>query len=196
MKQLVLVHTGITEYDKQGRIQGTLDVPLSKVGRDQIEAITQELAPLGATNLFTSPGQASVQTSEILSAALSLKVRPLDKLTNINYGLWQGMLVEDVKLKQPKVFRKWQEQPATVCPPEGETIPKITDRVAEVMTKITKKVKPDSTTLLVAPAPLASIVRHVVTGADLGNLWQSFEAAGSWEIFPLDKPVKVEIGGP
>ena len=33
-----------------------------------------------------------------------------------------GMLVEEVKQKQPRVYRQWLEHPETVCPPEGETV--------------------------------------------------------------------------
>ena len=32
------------------------------------------------------------------------------------------MLFDEVKSKQPRVYRQWQEQPDTVCPPEGETL--------------------------------------------------------------------------
>ena len=195
MKRIVLIHTAATEYSKQGRIQGTLDVPLSEAGRQQAAALATELAELGATTLFTAPGQASRETSEILGNALELKPRPLDKMTNVNHGLWQGMLIEDVKLKQPKVFRKWQEQPETVCPPEGETIPAARERVSEVLQKVAKKIKPESTTLLVVPDPVASIVRHVITGANLGDLWHSAEAAGRWEVLEMDKPAEVNVGG-
>ena len=57
-----------------------------------------------------------------IGATLDLKVKTLDKLQNLDHGLWQGMLVSDVKTKQPKVYRQWQEQPETVCPPQGETL--------------------------------------------------------------------------
>ena len=32
------------------------------------------------------------------------------------------MLIDDVKRKQPKVYRQWQEQPEIICPPEGEML--------------------------------------------------------------------------
>ena len=37
MLTILLVRSGLTEYDCQGRIQGTLDVPLSGEGRQQVE---------------------------------------------------------------------------------------------------------------------------------------------------------------
>lgn len=191
MKQIVLIHPGTTEYDKQGRIQGTLDVPLCEEGRRQVGNMIDEIRPLNPTTLFTAPGQASQQTSELLGELLGLKPRTLEKLTNVDQGLWQGMLVDDVKTKQPKVFRQWLEHPETVCPPDGETIPHARERVEEVVEKLVKKLKPGATALLVAPDPLVSIVRNVLSGAELGDLWHTGDAAGSWERFEVERPSQV-----
>lgn len=191
MRHLVLVHTCTTEYDKQGRIQGTLDVPLSEDGKQQAADIAEELSALNPSALYSAPGQASQQTAEVLAGRLSLKRRVLDKLSNVDQGLWQGMLVDDVKTKQPKVFRKWIEYPESVCPPEGETIAHARERVAEVLTKLGKKQKADTTLVLVAPYPLACIIRQVLSGADLGDLWHAGNHAGRWEKFELDKPAEV-----
>lgn len=191
MRHLVLVHTGTTEYDKQGRIQGTLDVPLSEDGKLQAIEIAEQLQPLSPTSLYSAPGQASQQTTEVLAERLSLKPRTLDKLTNVDQGLWQGLLVEDVKTKQPKVFKKWLEHPESVCPPEGETITHARERVAEVLSKLGKKQKPDTTVVLVAPDPLACIIRQVLSGAELGDLCHAGHHAGRWEKIELDKPAEL-----
>ena len=39
------------------------------------------------------------------------------------------MLVSDVKRKQPRVYKRWQEQPESVCPPEGEMLGEADERV-------------------------------------------------------------------
>ena len=44
MLTILLVRSGMTEFDSQGRIQGTLDVPLSDEGRQQAEAAADDLA--------------------------------------------------------------------------------------------------------------------------------------------------------
>ena len=188
MKQLLLVRPGATEYDQQGRIQGTLDVPLSEDGRQQVEAMAVELANLQPALLFTSPGQASTQTGELLGEALGLKPRSLDKLLNVNQGLWQGMCIDEVKTKQPKVFKQWLSHPETVCPPEGETIPHAKQRIREVLQKMLKKQKDDTTLLLVVPEPAASIVKHLLCDCELGDLWHAAKRADRWELIDLETP--------
>ncbi|MGI9456070.1 MAG: histidine phosphatase family protein [Aeoliella sp.] len=195
MKQLLLVQPGATEYDQQGRIQGTLDVPLSEDGRQQVEQMAGELRDLRPTSLLTAPGQASRQTGELLGEVLDLKPRTLDKLKNVDQGLWQGMCIDDVKAKQPKVFKQWLEHPETVCPPEGETIAHAKQRVGEVLHKLIKKQKPDTMLLLVAPEPVASVVRYVLCDRELGDLWHAPESASRWELIDLETPKMVEVKG-
>ena len=99
-------------------------------------------------------------------------MKTLDKLQNLDHGLWQGMLVSDVKTKQPKVYRQWQEQPETVCPPQGETLCTAKQRVQAALAKLLKKHKADGLVAIVVPEPLASVFATccgTTTGAICGN---------------------------
>jgi probable phosphoglycerate mutase len=107
MLTIILVRAGRTEFDCQGRIQGTLDVPLSNEGRQQSEAAAIELADQASavTALYTGPCLCAQQTAETISERLKLKPKTLSTLHNLDQGLWQGMLFDEVKSKQPKVYR-------------------------------------------------------------------------------------------
>ena len=43
MVRVLLIRPGATEYDQQGRVQGTLDVPLCEDGRQEVEKMVEEL---------------------------------------------------------------------------------------------------------------------------------------------------------
>ncbi len=182
MFKILLIRPGVTEYDQQGRIQGTLDIPLCEDGRRQVEAMIDELRAQQITVIYTSPSQAAEQTAEALGEALDVKVKSLDTLQNLDHGLWQGMLVTDVKAKQPKVYRQWQEQPETVCPPKGETVIDTEDRLQAAVIKLTKKYKAEGLVAVVLPEPAASVLRHVLRHDELGDLWKSRNGAAAWEI--------------
>ena len=64
-----------------------------------------------------------------------MRLKSVEQLHNLDHGLWQGTLIEDVRRKQPKVYRQWQEQPETVCPPEGEMLPQAAQRVRTALSK-------------------------------------------------------------
>ena len=188
MLTILLVRSGLTEYDCQGRIQGTLDVPLSAEGRQQADATAEELAGRGVAidALYTGPCLSAQQTAETLAGRLKLKPKMIKTLHNLDQGLWQGMLFEEVKSKQPRVFRQWQERPETVCPPEGETLREATDRLRAAIAKLAKKHK-SGTIALVLSQPLASVLRSMLqAGGQPPTLCQS-ACAGK----PLWEPIEL-----
>src|SRR5215475_14486972 len=100
MVQLLLIRPGITEYDQQGRVQGTLNIPLCEDGRQEVDAMVDELRGKEIAAIYSGPSQSAEQTAESLGHALDLKVKTIEDLENLDHGLWQGMLVADVKAKQ------------------------------------------------------------------------------------------------
>jgi phosphoserine phosphatase len=181
MLRVLLIRPGSTEYDRQGRIQGNLDIPLSDDGRQQVEKLVAQIETDPLIAIYCGPSRAAQQTAALVGAAAELKPKVLEGLENLNHGLWQGMLIDDVRTKQPKVYRRWQEEPQTVCPPQGETVAAARKRVETAISKITRKQK-DALVAIVVANPLASIVRHVLTGDHLCDLWNPSNQLASWEL--------------
>lgn len=194
MVQIVLIRPGSTEYDEQGRIQGTLEIPLSAQGRTEVERLATELRPLQIDHLYSSACQPAWETAVNLAAALDVKLKKLDRMQNLDHGLWQGMLVEDVKRRQPKVYRQWQEQPEIICPPEGEMLSQALKRVDAALGRLLKKHK-QGVVGIVLPEPLASLVRSYLTHSEVGDLWKSGCVCGSWEVLTVQEASAVAASG-
>lgn len=192
MLTILLIRSGATEFDAQGRIQGTLDVPLSDEGQHQARAAADQLVDESAsvTALYAGPCLAAQQTAEIVGDRLNLQHKTLKTLHNLNQGLWQGMQYDEVKSKLPKVYRQWLEKPETVCPPEGETLTAAADRARRAIAKLIKKHK-SGVVGLVLSQPLACVMRSVLREEHLPCVCPSACAETRlWE--PIDVPVKVE----
>lgn len=185
MVRIVLIRPGATEYDRQGRIQGVLDVPLSAEGAGEASRIAAELRETGIELLYTSDCEHALQTASAVAAELGVKSKRLENMQNLDHGLWQGMLVEEVKRKQPKVYRQWQEQPASVCPPGGEMLGDAQKRVRAVLVKLFKKHK-EGVVGLVVPEPLASLVRALLERTEVGDLWRAGAEHGTWEAIDVE----------
>lgn len=185
MVRIVLVRPGATEYVQQGRIQGALEVPLSAEGAHEAARLSEELAGINIDALYSSDSEHALQTAEAIAKALGVKLKRLDSLRNLDHGLWQGMLVEEVKRKQPKVYRQWQEQPGSVCPPGGEMIGDAQDRARSALTKLLKKHK-GGTVCLVVPEPLASLVRAYLERSEVGDLWRAGGQHGTWDVIEVE----------
>jgi probable phosphoglycerate mutase len=144
--------------------------------------------------IYTSCCSSARETAESIGTALGVKVKKLDNMQNLDQGLWQGLLVEEVKQKQPKVYRQWLEQPETMCPPEGETIDHARGRVAAVLAKLLKK-HAGGVVGLVVPEPLASVVREHLGDGELGDLWRATSEHGCWSVIVVDADGK-SVAGP
>jgi broad specificity phosphatase PhoE len=181
MLQIVLIRPGTTDYDEQGRILGTLDIPLSEQGNRDVERMIEELRPHSISAVYCGPCQSADQTATAIAHALDVKLKKIDNLKNIDHGLWQGMLIEDVKRKQPKVYRQWQDQPEIICPPEGEMLSHAQERVQSALSKILKKHK-EGTVALVVPEPLAGVVQGQLLRREIGEFWKTSAVCGKWEV--------------
>lgn len=180
MVRILIIRPGATDFDEQGRIKGTLDLPLSEGGSDQVVRLVQELHEVPIDYLYTCPTTAAEQTADAIAADHGMKARRLDKLQNLDHGLWSGKRIEEVKQNQPKVYRQLQEHPETVCPPNGEPVGAAIDRMRHLLGWVLKKHRA-GVVALVVPEPCASLARSVLQNSDFGDLWKAECKSGGWQ---------------
>jgi broad specificity phosphatase PhoE len=179
MSQILLIRPGCTDFDEQHRVQGTLDLPLSTHGQQQVARIVQELGEVPIDMIYTSPCEPARSTAAALGAARGIPVKEIESLYNVNHGLWQGLKVDEIRRKHPKVFKQWQESPQSICPPGGETLTEAVNRVRKALEKPMKK---KGRLAVVAADPLAAIICSVVRG-EMPDLIPGAcsGACGNWE---------------
>ena len=185
MVKFVLIRPGSTDYNKQGRIQGTLDVPLSAEGIAEIDSAVAQLEAIDMDTIYFAPCQAAEETARKIAAAIGLKVKKADQLCNLDHGLWQGMLVDEVKRKHPKIYKQWQDHPDSICPPEGEMLIDARVRIQAVINKLLKRHK-KGVVGLVVPEPLASMVVGYLEQEKVGDLWKATAQAGIWQVIDVE----------
>ncbi len=185
MLRIILLRPGSTDFDEQGRIQGTLDVPLSRNGVDQVARSVSELSEIPIEAIYSAPCQAAQQTAQALATDHNLRVKVLDKLQNLNQGLWHGKLIDELKKYQPRVYKQWQENPQSVCPPQGEAFIHAEQRIRQALEKLLRKHR-SGVIALVTPEPIASLVRSILTHTELGDLWKAECECGEWELIDVE----------
>lgn len=184
MLEVVLIRPGATDYDKSHRIQGTLNIPLNADGTREVARTIDEMRSRGLEVIYSSDSEPANQTAEALAKGLGVKLKRLDNMQNLDMGLWQGMLVEEIKRKQPKIYRQWQERPESVCPPEGEMLEQARERAHTCLKRLFKKHR-DGRVGLVVPEPMASVVACLLDQGQMGDLWKASDDHGSWEAIPI-----------
>lgn len=161
MSIAAIIRPGQTEYDEQDRIQGALDLPLSAFGETQFDEILEQLRDHELEQIYTSPTEPCLSTARKIGEALAVPVKELEGLENVDHGLWQGLCIDEIRRKQPKVFKQWHEMPASICPPEGETCD---DALARARKSLKKPLKRRGSFAVVSVEPMASLIESIVSG--------------------------------
>lgn len=162
MPIIAVVRPGCTDFDEQNRIQGNLDLPLNNRGRDQLAATIALLQPWPLDAVFTSRLDPARSTAESIGEEIQVSVQFHDDLRNVDQGLWQGLSLEEIRRKSPRVLKQWQESPETIRPPEGETIQEALARSQKVLKKPMKR---EESIAIVTSEPLATLLGCAITAA-------------------------------
>lgn len=168
---LIVIRAGATDYDLEERIRGTLDMPLSTAGAAAATRAGEVLAKDPPAVIYASADEAANETARIIGVACDLKPKAQPTLGNIDMGLWQGRLAEEIRDTQPRLHRQWQDNPWSVAPPEGELLEEACERVEAAIEKIFKR-HPSGTVAVVVPRPLDAVVTWLVSGRSMGDLWR------------------------
>jgi broad specificity phosphatase PhoE len=184
MTQLFLVGTGRTTWEDQARVESTTGAPLSAAGAREVTDAAGELRKKDVTVIYAGDGEAERQTAKLIGDVLGTKVRPLPDLREIDYGLWQGLTVEEIKRRQPRVYRQWTDDPTSICPPGGETVQEVADRLRRALRAVLKRHRNGVPLLVLRPVALALCkcvladgkIENIRTKVDRGPAWTRFEA--------------------
>lgn len=179
---LIVIRSGATAYDLEDRIKGTLDIPLCREGVAEAERFAEYLSAAVPSAIYTSPSRCAVETGRIVGRRIGLRPRKVEALANLDQGLWQGRLVAEIRQRQPRLHRQWQENPWAVAPPQGELLEECCDRVAGGLERLLRK-HAEGRVAVVVPEPLERIIRWIVAAEPLGDLWERrTEARGVVEL--------------
>jgi len=186
MLRILLIRPGATELDEQGRIKGSLDIPLSDHGIDQVRQTVDELAGEQIKMIYASACLSARQTAEQIAENNSAKVKIVSNLHNLNRGLWQGKSIDELRTHQPKVFRQMQESPEFFSPPGGESIHDAQIRVGKWLAKVIRKHHDNEVIAIVAPEPLASVIRSRLSHGMVWDVWQQECRCGNWDVIDIE----------
>lgn len=212
---LYLIRHGATEGDDEKRYKGSIDLPLSKKGAEQINKtlnfiisyaqkvrlekqrnflleknikLTEEednKRPL-ISAVYTSPLQRAVKSAEILARPFDLKPIELPELTERNFGLWEGMTYLEIREKYPLEFERWAKDPITYSPPMGESTLEVSSRVLKTIEKISKNHKNNNENIIiVAHGGVNRILLCHFLGMPLENIFRIDQDHGSVSIIEL-----------
>ena len=186
--RIFLVRHGETNWNKEGRFQGQINIPLNNNGKDQAEKASKFLREINFNKAFSSSMDRPFETAKIiLQNKLDIKITKIELLVEISHGLWEGKLENEIKEQWPELLKNWHEKPEEVIMPEGESIGEVSKRSLKAWEEICLAQNNKDLTLLVAHDAVNKTLICNLLGIDFSNIWMIKQGNGGITIIDLFK---------
>ncbi|MCF0147037.1 MAG: histidine phosphatase family protein [Clostridium sp.] len=136
--KLIFIRHGKTDWNVQGRIQGSHDIELNEIGINQAMELSNKLKGLNYNfkKIYTSPQKRALKTAKIISEISNVPYIIAEDLKEINMGQWEGLIWKDVEDKYPLEYKEWKGNRRFNPPPNGESYEDMMQRVIIALHKI------------------------------------------------------------
>ncbi|MBI2772719.1 MAG: histidine phosphatase family protein [Burkholderiales bacterium] len=136
MTELILIRHGETDWNRELRFQGQVDVSLNATGMEQARRLAGCLSAGQAKALYASDLLRTQQTAEPVSQRLGLQVVTDAGLREQSFGRVDGMRVDDIKEQHPEAWAGWLRFEEDFCMPGGESTRQFHERVMGAVNRI------------------------------------------------------------
>ncbi len=148
MTLFLLIRHALTDVTGK-RLSGSLPgFHLSAEGREQADRLSERLAPIRLTAIYSSPLERCVETAKVVARGRNLEIRRLPDLDEVGYGQWSGRSL--AQLARTSLWKRLQQAPSSVRFPGGETLSEVQGRTAAALEGIASR----------SPRGVVAVVTH------------------------------------
>ena len=138
---LYVIRHGETDWNREGRFQGSRDIPLNAKGHRQAarnaEALKAKLAGHRTTGdtpgFITSPLSRAKETATIVARTLAIdsaRMHQDDRVQEMRFGTWEGRTAEELKTHAPHQLKERHRDPWHFRAEGGESYADLAGRLS------------------------------------------------------------------
>lgn len=157
---IVLIRHGETDWNRERRLQGQLDVPLNTQGLEQAAQLGKALARERFDAVYASDLSRAKQTAQALADEVGVTVRDDAGLRERCYGQFEGLTYAEVAAQHPADFDAWQNRVPEFAPPGGETLTEFHERAVEAALRLIRRHPGERIALVSHGGVLDCLYRH------------------------------------
>ena len=149
MTVFIITRHGTTDWNRQGKMQGVSDIPLSEEGRTQAEKLSKRLSEESIDAAYTSMLQRAYATAEkVLSNHPHVSLNRTPILDEMDWGTWEGRTLEEIKKDAPHLLDQRDKEKFSFAPPGGKSPKFLKERIIPFVEMLIE-MHPDQTILIV-----------------------------------------------
>ncbi|HVN95330.1 MAG TPA: histidine phosphatase family protein [Syntrophorhabdaceae bacterium] len=140
---IYLVRHGQTGEGAQEIFRGKKDIPLNALGREQAERTGDYFSDKRIGRILASPLERAWHTAKKISQIARVPVEKVEGLSDMSFGAWEGLTLNEVQKRYPGDFEKWRNTPHKLKIPGGESLSIVRRRLAETLGVLLSKREDD-----------------------------------------------------
>lgn len=182
--KLFLIRHGQTDLNRDRRFRGHADASLNDEGKYEAVGAARVLRGEELACIYTSPISRAVETATAIAVTMNTRVETDEAFTDIDYGDWQGLTVDEVKERfGERELAAWREDPESFTFPGGESIASVRGRLEPALRRHASGQTDGGALAVVSHLAVLKICFVVLMGVDMSYFWKVGLDNGSVSLF-------------
>jgi probable phosphoglycerate mutase len=161
------VRHGQTDHNREGRLQGQVDIPLNDRGVRQAETLARTVAASPPDLIVSSPLERARDTAGAIARACGLEVTTDDAFLERSFGQWEGLRGEEIRHRWPAEHSDWRAH-RPIAGLDIEDRPVVGERVAAGCRRLLEE-HPGRTVMVVAHGAAITLGITALLGLDMND---------------------------
>jgi probable phosphoglycerate mutase len=160
MTRVTLVRHAETPWNRERRMQGHTDTPLSEAGRAQAQAVGRRLARGGFAALYTSDLARAQDTARVIALHSGREIIADVRLRERAFGIFEGLTYAEIAERYPEDLARFELRDPDYVVPGGESARAFRERCLGCLAEIAERHVGDEVVVVTHGLVLDAIYRE------------------------------------
>ncbi len=139
MTHLILIRHGETLWNRERRMQGQRDSPLTDTGMHQARCLGRRLADLSFSVLYSSDLGRAYETARSVAGVTGHDIAAEPRLRERHFGVFEGLTTDEIASRFPAEYDCFKSRNPAYVIPGGESAQQFRDRCLAVLEDIAER---------------------------------------------------------
>ena len=134
--RIYLVRHGETAWNKEGRVQGSEDIPLNEKGIELAEITSEGMKDIPMDVIFSSPLIRARKTAEIMRRGRDISVIVDQRLQEMSFGRYEGTVIRAAVQDKTNALHNFIRHPGEYKAMDGEEFSQVSSRAQNFIDEV------------------------------------------------------------
>ncbi|WP_179194806.1 histidine phosphatase family protein [Bacillus sp. EAC] len=177
--RIILIRHTESIGNKMKVYAGSTDYELTEYGITQIHVVVNQLERIldkeSIYNLFSSPLQRCTILSEEIGKSIGVEKHIDNRLSETNFGLFEGKTYNDLINEFPEILDKWNKDIIHFQIPKGESLIMCEERISSFCEELKWK---NEDSIIVSHGGIIKLILLNLLNLDINHFWKFFTSNG------------------